>query len=452
VNYTASTSSAVLVTITPRVVGTVASSTNLSGVTPNLAPAGTAVTLSGAVASASGSGAIPTGSVTIYSNGTAIGVAVLAPGGQFSFSSTSLSQGTDVLYAAYLGDTTYAISSSATQSITVTAPGTLLPSVTTLTSSLPNPAEPSTSITIQGKVAATFTANTVPTGTVSVLDNGVSLGSATLQSDGTFSLEVSGLALGENELTAAYTGDSVYAAGTSAALIQTIAASIAVPTVTKASVPATVVAGVKFKGTVPVTITNYGALSKGKFAVQLYVNQASTLDGDQVQVGTITRTLSLKDRKSGAVRFALSALPASLPAGTYYVLAEVVNPTGVSGMVVLSQPVEVEAPVIALNATTSAVAPSSLKAGKAGSIVISIVNSGNITAVGAMDLSLTLAGQSIPLVSIAPKMSIKAGQTRKVKLTFKLPTALAAGSYVPDIRLTLDGALATAQGAMFSVG
>jgi hypothetical protein len=71
--------------------------------------------------------------------------------------------------------------------------------------------------------------NVVPTGSVSFLNGTASLGTATLNSSGVATLSLSSLSEGSYAVTAAYGGDSNYAAGTSSAVTLTVNAAETTP-------------------------------------------------------------------------------------------------------------------------------------------------------------------------------------------------------------------------------
>src|SRR5262249_53932591 len=126
---------------------------------------------------------------------------------------SALAPGSHALTAAYLGDAGFAASTS--QAITVRV---LRASTTTIHAS---PA--STTFGDPVTLTATVTGSGAPpTGTVEFFDGSTALGPGTL-SGGTAMLTTSALAAGSHALTAAYLGDSIYAASTSAAASVTVA-------------------------------------------------------------------------------------------------------------------------------------------------------------------------------------------------------------------------------------
>ncbi len=115
-NYSSSTSSAVPVIVAAS---TKAPTTTSISVSATQLTAGQGVTFTARVASQSGTG-VPTGSVTLLDGLTQMGISALNAG-TASFSGVTLAAGTQMITAAYAGDSSFAASSSAAVSVTVAA-------------------------------------------------------------------------------------------------------------------------------------------------------------------------------------------------------------------------------------------------------------------------------------------------------------------------------------------
>jgi probable HAF family extracellular repeat protein len=100
--------------------------------------------------------------------------------------------------------------------ITVTGDATL----TTVTSSL-NPSVVGQFVTLTATVSASFPVTSNPTGTVTFLDGGATLGTASL-SAGSASLTTTMLSLGVHTIQASYVGDSNFGSSVSLAILQTV--------------------------------------------------------------------------------------------------------------------------------------------------------------------------------------------------------------------------------------
>ncbi len=263
-------------------------------------------------------------------------------------------------------------------------------------------------------------------------------------------------------IVANYSGDSSNAASASAgSSLIILVASPAVPTITRATVPTTAIAGQKFVAKVPVELTNTGARLSGNFKVVLYADQASSgLDGNQVQLSSEVRHTTVKTGHALPFLLSTKTLPASLAAGTYHLDAEITDPDGNVNLVTTSQTVAVAAPFVALPVTIGSVSPTSLSTGKTGTISVTIPNYGNVPTTGTLTITLSasLDGVSpvggLTLATLTEKnVVIKTGKNKAFKLHFKVPSTLATGSYFPYVSVMLNGISATSLGiSRFTVG
>ena len=155
---------------------------------------------------------VPTGTIQFYDGATLIHSGTLS-GGVATFATSSLAGGTHSLTVKYLGDSTYAGSTSPAISQVLNPASTAI----TLGSTL-NPSTHGASVTFTATVTS-FVG--VPTGTVKFLDGATTLGTGTL-SGGAATFATSGLAVGTHSITAVYVGSANFAAHTSAVLSQKV--------------------------------------------------------------------------------------------------------------------------------------------------------------------------------------------------------------------------------------
>jgi prepilin-type N-terminal cleavage/methylation domain-containing protein len=231
--------------ITPRVVQgaiSLATSTTTMSATPNPSGFGQSVTF---IAIVTGSSGTPTGTVTFFDNGTnQLGSGNLG-GGQATYATSSLSQGSHSITAVYSGDAQYNQSTSSIWTQTVNQA-----SSSTTVSSSQNPSTYGSSIT--------FTAMVIPssaTGTVTFKDGGTTLGSGTLSSgQATYTTTV--LSVGSHSITAVYSGDTNDASSASSALSQTVNKGSTTITLSSSANPAATGQSVTFTAMVsPTTAT-----------------------------------------------------------------------------------------------------------------------------------------------------------------------------------------------------
>src|SRR5262249_11850742 len=132
-----------------------------------------------------------------------------------------------------------------------------------------------------------------------------------------------------------------------------------------------------------VTVTNTGSIFKGSYTVDLFADTSTTLDGNQVPLGTVNKkNVTIKPNKSQPVNFNVKAFSSDLPAGTFYFLAETVDPNGGTKVVATSQTVQVTPPVITPTITEVTVLPADIELFKSGNAIVTIENDGNVTATG----------------------------------------------------------------------
>ncbi len=180
----------------------------------NPAVFGQPLTFTATVAASGSSTGTPTGTVTFLDGGVSIGTGTLA-GGTATFATSSLALGAHSITASYSGDNHFQVSSATAISQTINRAGTS----TALTSSA-NPSVLGQSVTFTAKVAASAPSAGTPTGTVTFLDSGASIGTGTL-SGGVATFSTSSLALGAHTITASYASDGNFQRSISLALGQT---------------------------------------------------------------------------------------------------------------------------------------------------------------------------------------------------------------------------------------
>jgi hypothetical protein len=301
--------------------------TTITSVTPLSLTHGQTVTVTIKVAPSSGSGT-PTGTVALIGNlsgGQTISFGNFAlNGGMVTAQTTALVGGTYGLSAQYSGDGTYAASVSSTTPVTVTpemsktwvgldtfnisgqqtgsyvttapygSPYTLLMSVTNSSGSTTQPcASPA-----------------CPTGTIAFTDNGSSLGTLALNSQGSIEDTAIQLPTGINIIAANYSGDSSFSPSSASATVTITPAST---TVTQPQVlgTANIIAGQQAQLTATVNTFSSGVAPSG--TVTLYANGTQLL-------GSVT--LAGNNGSSAGYASAQALVPVTFPSsGSYQVTA-----------------------------------------------------------------------------------------------------------------------------------
>jgi hypothetical protein len=174
------------------------------------------------------SGAL-TGTV-VFNDGTGtLGTGTPIGGGEFTFTTSTLSVGTYAITATYAGDSVHSTSTSAKLAETIKRAATV-----SLASSL-NPSTAGKLVTFRATVSG---GSGMPTGSVTFKNGSQSLGTVKLV-NGLAIFKTSTLALGGHTITAGYSGNGTYAP-TSATITQTVdpKPSLASPTANSATTAA----------------------------------------------------------------------------------------------------------------------------------------------------------------------------------------------------------------------
>jgi hypothetical protein len=226
-----------------------------------------------------GSGAPPTGNITITGGGYTSGnlplsggkaTAILQPG--------SLEAGSDTLSFNYSGDANYQ-SASSTAAVTVSK-AIATEALTAASSDVQATASASITVTISGS-------GQIPSGTVKLSGGNFSGKNTLVNGSATFAVPASQLVIGPNTLTATYAGDSFYQ-GTSGSI--TVGVSGGTPAMTLVPSSTALYSGQSL--TVPVTLTGGGIVPGG------------------------TVTLTTGSYSSGAVTLSQGAATITIPANS----------------------------------------------------------------------------------------------------------------------------------------
>jgi hypothetical protein len=173
---------------------------------------GDPVTFTAGVSVPSGT-SIPSGTVTFLDGVTSLGTGTLNASGLATFTTSALAAGSHSITASYGADTNHgaSVSSALAQVIRHTTTTALASSV--------NPANIGDSVIFTATVASnTFT----PSGIVTFLDGGTSIGTGTLNDAGVATLYTSSLTSGMHSLTATYSSNGAHLSSTSSSLPQKI--------------------------------------------------------------------------------------------------------------------------------------------------------------------------------------------------------------------------------------
>lgn len=284
--------------------------------------------------------------------------------------------------ASYAGDNNYnAITSSPTSLSAIQ--GTPTVSVAPSSNPVPNGA----SVTLTSTVAGS---GLMPTGGVTFYDGTTELGAGTLNGSGVATFATTGLSIGSHAITASYTGDSNYTAGTSATLVLTVSKSIPTAILNASANPVLYGSQVAFMA----TLTGGGPAPTGT---------VTFFDGT-TELGTETLSKGIAAYATSALSLGSHSITASYGGDSNYALTT--SPATV---------VQVSQAVIAIAAPP----PISPGAGTTATATLSASS----TYSGTMNLTCTLTGspkgaQSLPTCNLNPaSVTLTAGGTGTTVLT-----------------------------------
>ena len=299
-----------------------------------------------------------------------------------------------------------------------------------------------------GSVSVALSAGTDPTASLSgLLTVPVVNGVATF----------SGLAISQPGAYALAVTSTNAAATTVPSLTITAPVSTALPVFIGVSLPTTGVIGGKIKSRVPVVITNSGATLKGTFSISLYAQSTSGTDGTQYLLTTIVKRTTLRTARSIKLIAQIKTVPATLPAGTYQIVAKLLDPIGAVNLTTTSSVITVAEPFVQLSVTTGAVSPANILIKHSGSILVTLTNNGNWPTARPITLTLTPSSDgiaSLPTVLTFLKSNVKIapGKSKTYRLRFNPTGHLTTGTYYPFVSVTYTGITSTIVGlSPFSV-
>lgn len=199
---------------------------------------------------------VPTGTVTFFDNDAAIGTVSLDASGQASFSATALTVGAHAITASYDGDGTYqsSLADSFTQTITLAA--------TTIAVQSSSPATTyGAAITWTATVSGDTAGLEMPEGTVTFFDNGVAVGTSSLDAAGQASFTTANLNAGSHAITASYDGAGNFEGSVAESFTQTVAPAVTQTIVQSSTAKSALGQSVTFTATVSGVATPTGRVT-----------------------------------------------------------------------------------------------------------------------------------------------------------------------------------------------
>ena len=211
----------------------------------------------------------------------------------------------------------------------------------------------------------------------------------------------------------------------------------------------TLIAGTKqARGTAKVAVTNAGAtaITKQPVTVTLFLSDNPTLDATDLQLATVTRSLTLKQGKGKSLPLKFT-FPGTVGNGSYTLIASV-DPANTlleanegNNTATGPAPVTLAQPFFDLRATVAR--PSgALTPGGAGNVVVNVINDGNVQLTRPVTIRIaastdaTADAGDATITTFTKKLSIKPGASKATPIKFNFPAGLGAGTYL--ITATID--------------
>ena len=205
---------------------------------------GQSVTFSAIVTALAPGGGTPSGSVTFLDGASTLGTATLS-GGKATLKTSSLAVNTHAITVQYGGDANFTTSTSAVLYQVVNQAAT-----TTALKSSKNPTVYGQSVTFTATVTASSPGSGTPSGSVTFLDGGNPIGTASLDGSGVATLATSSLSTTSHAITATYSGDGNFTTSTSSAVNQVVNQDKTSTALSSSVNPATIGQSVTFTATV----------------------------------------------------------------------------------------------------------------------------------------------------------------------------------------------------------
>ena len=243
-----------LLTGNPQVVNKADTTTSVTS-SQNPSLFGQSLTFTATVASVAPGAGTATGSVTFLDGGSPIGTGILS-GGVATFTTSALLVGNHTITTSYGGDGDF---NGSTGSLTGNPQAVNKANTTTTVASSQNPSVFGQSVTLTATLAAVAPGAGLPSGTVTFLDGGSSIGTGTL-SGGIATFTTSALAIGNHTITTDYPGDGDFngSAGSLTGNPQVVNKADTTTALTSSLNPSVIGQSVMFTATVSPTLPGVG--------------------------------------------------------------------------------------------------------------------------------------------------------------------------------------------------
>jgi subtilase family serine protease len=197
-------------------------------------------------------------------------------------------------------------------------------------------------------------------------------------------------------------------------------------------------------GVIRLRITNTASTGfSGPLGINLFTSTNSSTDSASLAADTFVNTINLPNFKLAAGKSKVVVLkydyPSNLATGNYFLIGAINELTFNAAAAITATPASIliSAPLVDLAATYAASQALRVNPGHEDSVVITIKNTGNVTASGMLEISLYASGTQTLDTSTATLLTttngrairIPPGRSIQVRVNFQAPSNLTGGSY-----------------------
>lgn len=206
-----------------------------------------------------------------------------------------------------------------------------------------------------------------------------------------------------------------------------------VPSVAATKLPASLLSSTRTSAVASVSIQNQGTSTySGVTHVALYLSTSPTLDSSAAPVASVARNLRLAANRSVTLRVPLGSIPA-VANGTYYLLAQVTDPTGATNSAASLTTTTIAVPFVALAASLAPLGPNPIKSGA----TLEVENAGNVN--DNTVLNYTLGFSTDPNGVLTVGSSAFGKTTRRVTLRHGATARFHVGKWSPIVSSLASG-------------
>jgi uncharacterized repeat protein (TIGR03803 family) len=194
-------------------------------------------------------------------------------------------------------------------------------------------------------------------------------------------------------------------------------------------VPATGIAGQRVNLAQALAVTNGGTSTlSGTTGFRLYLSTGTSLDANSIQLASTSRKARLRPHGRLSVPFRVTKLPASVPAGTYHLVAQITDSSGNTSDAASTGTITVAPPTIDLSGAF--VGTSTPAKNGRTTVTFTVTENGNVPATGPLTFDIGsspdgLLSDATLLSTLTRRINIPAGKSARMTVALTLP----AGTY-----------------------